>query len=678
MRVALITSTVAVVSAAVLAVGAVGERNTRRALTREAEARLLLEARNLALTGAGALLSDLPELTLHPLVRELAESRPELAFAVVLDHRGVVQGHRDARALGGRWREPAGLQPAPTGAALRPGESLRAGRTLLVASAPVVSAAGQRLGTAVVGLERAYVERAVAAARRQQVVLVAGVLLAGSALAFLLLSALLRPIGPLRAGLERIGRGDLDSPIALSDPTELGLLADAVDDMAARLKVARREIVEKERLAHEVELAREIQQRLLPAGTRAAGEMTLSGSQRAAAEVGGDYFDVLPLPDGRLAVTIADVSGKGLGGCLVMSMVAALLRALRDAHRSPAALLVALEQQLAPTLKPGSFVTMVYGVLDPATGTLVYASAGHTPLLVWRAARGAVEWLSTRGIPIGAVRGGVLRGTLEDHVVTLGPGDLVFQFTDGCNEAAGPGDEEFGFGRIEQVVAAHATEGPEAVIAALAAGLERWSGDGPPADDQTVLAVARAAVASAPAASRRRLETSDPAALLARARAAGRRLELPPRLEALDALGGWLAGLPAIGALEPGERLVIETALYELCANVIEHGAAGPAEAPLELWWLPEALSGAPPAEQVRAGCFVLLDRGFPFRPGRRRPFDASRHAAWREGRGLGLDIVHRALSEVVFRPGTPDGNLTLLAFDPVRAGPDGEEACHG
>ena len=179
MRGVVISVTVAIVATAVLAVGLTAERNTRRALTREAEARLLLEARNLALTASGALLSDLPELTLQPVVRELSESRAELAFVVVLDHRGVVQGHRDVRELGQPWHAPAGLVAGPTEARLRAGESLTANHDLLVATVPVVSAAGQRLGSASVALRRGYVERAVAAARREQLVLVGLVLAAG-------------------------------------------------------------------------------------------------------------------------------------------------------------------------------------------------------------------------------------------------------------------------------------------------------------------------------------------------------------------------------------------------------------------------------------------------------------------------------------------------------------------
>lgn len=672
-RTIVITFTVVIVAAAVLAVGTVAERNTRRALTREAEARLLLEARNLALTAAGALLTDLPELTLHPVVRELGESRPELSFVVVTDHKGVIQGHRDARALGSRWQAPADLDSTATTARLRMGEQMLASRELLVATVPVFSASGQRLGNASVGLRRASLDRAVAAARRQQLLWVALVLAAGISIAFVALTMLLRPIAALRSGLERIGRGDLDSPIRIADRTELGLLADTVNEMAGALKTAQRAAAEQERLTHEVELARDLQQRLLPRGTRTLGDFTLCGDHRAAAEVGGDYVDLLPLADGRLAVTIADVSGKGLGGCLVMTMLAASLRALRNEHRSPRALLIALEEQLAPMLKPGEFVTMFYGVLDPHTRSLVYASAGHTPLMIWRAESQRAEWQATRGVPLGLLHGR-LGETLDDREVRLAAGDLLFQFTDGYSEAFSPTGEAFGHARIAEAVGRHASHGPEAAIAALHAALAKWA-PGAPDDDQTVLAIARATDPGAHASGANgRLASADAVDLHRRARQAGHVLVLPAAMEALERLGGWLARLPGPDRLSDDQRLLVETVLYELTANVVEHGGAS--EEGLELSWLPDP-NGDETAAGLRGGCFVLRDRGYPFRPERQRPFDPARHGAWRKGRGLGLDIVHRVVDEVVFRPGTTAGNLTLLSFDPAKTQEPKEER-HG
>jgi anti-sigma regulatory factor (Ser/Thr protein kinase) len=335
---------------------------------------------------------------------------------------------------------------------------------------------------------------------------------------------------------------------------------------------------------------------------------------------------------------------------------------------------VALEEQLAPTLKPGEFVTMFYGVLEPATRTLVYASAGHTPLLVWRAASLTAEWQATRGIPLGLVRGRMAE-TLDDREVRLEPGDLLFQFTDGYSEAFSPTGEAYGHGRIADVVGAHASRGPEAAIAALTEAIASWAPDRAPDDDQTVLAIARSADgAGEVAAAHGRLAGADPVAIHRDATATGHVLAFPATIEALERLGGWIAALPGPDALTREQRVLIEVVLYELAGNVVEHGAS---DEGLELSWLPGPRSEPDLAARVRAGCFVLRDRGFPFRPERRRPFDPARHPAWVAGRGLGLDIVHRVVEEVVFRPGTTAGNLTLLSFDPAKAQEPREEQ-HG
>jgi sigma-B regulation protein RsbU (phosphoserine phosphatase) len=685
-RVIVTAATAALIAASVISVGAVSERNTRRALLREIETRLVLEGRNLALTSAGALLSEFPELTLVPLVKEMQAARPELAFVVVVDHRGRVQGHADPRRLGEPFELPAGLGPADGSPALEPGERLLANPALLVAEAEVSHPTEPHLGRAVVALQRAYVEGAVSAARRAQLVTLAVLLGLAVVLGLVVLGWLLRPVATLRAGLERIGRGDLDTPLPVRDATELGLLAETVNDMAERLKAAQRETVERERLQHELELARAIQQRLLPRGPRAARGFVLAGAQRAAAEVGGDYYDFLDLPDGRVAVAIADVSGKGLAGCLVTSMLSALLRALHTVHASPSALLVELERLLEATLEPGEFVTMFYGLLEPRSGRLVYASAGHTPLLVWRAAEGEVEWHPTRGIPLGAVRGGALAQTLEDRVVELRPGDLLLQFTDGISEAFDrSGKEPFGFERVDHLVIEHAGRGSAALIEALADTVERWRG-GEPQDDETLLVVAREAGAEEPDAIRgAALIRSDPLRRLGEAEARGVPLRLAANLEGLRALGPWLQRCEHLAELEPVERRQLELALYEACANVAEHGLKLDPSQSFDLWWVPGAAApggdGGERAEldaRVRAGYFVLRDQGFPFSPGRWRPRDLEDPRSRLAGRGLGLDLIHLAMDEVVYRPATPAGNITMLTFDPAKARRVHQENRHG
>lgn len=694
MRLIVTVAAVTLISLTVIGVGWVAERNAREALTEEVESRLLMEARNLAHVGTDALLSEFPELTLCPVVSEIQDERTDLAFVVVLDHEGLIKGHADVRLLGTAFELPAGLTPVDCRQNLTTGESIQGNAELLVASVPAVYGDERVLGTALVGLRRDYLETMVRSARKELILFTAGLLAAGIASALVLMSLLLRPIAALRRGLERIGQGDLDTPLRLRDRTELGLLAEAVNGMASELKASQAEMIEKERLDHEMELARGIQQSLLPEAAATAGEFVIDGSYQAAAEVGGDYYDVFELPDGKIGVVIADVAGKGLSGCLVTSMIAVLLRSLRDVHTSPAALLVALEDGLSESLQPGVFITMFYGLLDPARGCLTFASAAHSPLLVYRAEQGTTEWYRTEGIPLGAVKGGALRATLKDTSIDLSPGDLAIQFTDGLNEAAdAESAEEFGFDRIAKVVAASASKGQQTVVASLQESIKTWAGPQPPGDDQTILVISRE---GAPCRPRHQeplwdsLLTADnlnSRENLAEALSAATWLTLRAEISELTRLGTWLLTCPGLRDLPDPDRHLAEASLYELCANIVEHGYEGDASGRIDIWWQlttavrvdadaehdSTALCPTLAADLVGRGFFLICDQGAAYDPTEWGPPDLDDPDVRKQGRGLGLEIVRSSMKQVVYLPDTEVGNLTMLRFDPaVHSGKEG------
>lgn len=648
--------------AAALGVGVVSERNARTALAGEIRTRLQLQARNLANAGSSALLEEYPELTLHPLAKELAGQQPELALVAVVDHEGRIAGAPDARLLGTAFAPPAGFRRQDGLDPLSNREQLQAAGPLLVARAPVLRPGGQVLGAVYVGLPLQHVGDVLAASRRQQALLLALLVGLGAVVAFVLMSQLLRPMSALRAGIDRIGRGDFGTPIALRDRTELGLLADAVDEMAVALQRAQAEMLERERLSHEVTLARNMQRSLLPAGPLAAGPFDIRGDQRAAAEVGGDYWDALALPDGRVGIAIADVAGKGLAGCLVMSMLSALLRALRATHATPSAMLAALDERLSESLRPGVFVTMWYGVLDPKSGELAFSSAGHNPLVVWRAATGTLERIESGGIPLAAFRNGAIRATLRDRTLHLGPGDVLVQYTDGYTEAFHhESGEQLGAERFERTVAERAAQGGEAVLQALRAQVREWSGDGVPSDDETLVVVTRSGAPPAlrlvAAAGAGEDGTRAALALLEAAEAHGRSLKLTAKLEQLPRLDAWARALPELAALPSARFEAVRLALYEACANVVEHGCGDDGRDGPDVWWLPGAPAGG--------GRFVIRDGGRPFHPDGRRPVDFQDPVARTRGRGIGLEIIHRAVQQVSYHPATPRGNVTVLAFGP-------------
>ena len=242
------------VALTVLAVAQTSERHLREILTSEAETQLLLEARNLAVLSGDALLSDFPELTLVPLVQEIGRSRPELDSIVVLDHAGLVCGHAEPRLLGQPWTAPDSPGATAARSFLNPGESLFEAGDRIRATTPVRHHSEGEIGRVVISLDRQHIENGLREARRPLVRISAVLLLVSIGLVTGLLSVLFRPIASLEAGLVRIGKGDLDTPLPVRGTAELGRLAETLNGMAGQLKASRalaaakeQEIVETQR-----------------------------------------------------------------------------------------------------------------------------------------------------------------------------------------------------------------------------------------------------------------------------------------------------------------------------------------------------------------------------------------------------------------------------------------------
>lgn len=232
-----------VVAAALVAltagvIGYVSEQNAHDALLRETQARLFLEARNLALTSGEALLTEFPELTLAPLVKGILKNRPEILTVVILNHEGLIQGSPDPRAIGTKWHNPQDLQADVAAITLRPGEKLSTSDHIYQIECPVMLDAESPLGEVVLHLDRGFIGDSLKATR-QQMFTIAGVLLLVSVLiTMVLMSWLFQPLGEVREGLIRIGQGDLDVPMKVKDITEMGMLAETVNQMCLDLKVS--------------------------------------------------------------------------------------------------------------------------------------------------------------------------------------------------------------------------------------------------------------------------------------------------------------------------------------------------------------------------------------------------------------------------------------------------------
>ncbi len=249
------------------------------------------------------------------------------------------------------------------------------------------------------------------------------------------------------------------------------------------------ELVDRVRVRDELEVARQLQRELLPAGQVALPGLAIEHDYRTANEVGGDVYDFIPLPGGKVALVIGDASGHGIAAGLLMATARAVLGLAVDLDPDPLRVVELLNRRLCKTGDRRAFMSLFYGVLDPATGRLDYLSAGH-PFPLLRRSGGEVEELGRGGLPLG------LRETLAlvPGTTAIGPGDLVVLYTDGLPEAVDERTgEAFGFVRLRQEVAASLS--PRQAIDRLLAALEGHLAGEAPQDDVSLAAVALAPVA---------------------------------------------------------------------------------------------------------------------------------------------------------------------------------------
>jgi sigma-B regulation protein RsbU (phosphoserine phosphatase) len=244
-----------------------------------------------------------------------------------------------------------------------------------------------------------------------------------------------------------------------------------------------RRIAERERQRVELETARRIQSSILPELPPRLQGVEIAHAYLPASEVGGDFYDVLALADGRLAVAVGDVAGHGVSSGLVMAMAKSALAVQVTFDPEVQAVFTTLNRMVHQTARKRLLATLCYLLLDPLRRELVYASAGH--LFPYRVTPGGkVHALESIAYPLG-VRSSL---TVEPKTAHLDPGDTLFLFSDGLVEAkADRSDEQYGFERLEESLGRYAEHGVEALRDGILADLARFTGNLPREDDQTLL-----------------------------------------------------------------------------------------------------------------------------------------------------------------------------------------------
>lgn len=246
------------------------------------------------------------------------------------------------------------------------------------------------------------------------------------------------------------------------------------------------EVADRLSLKGELEVAREIQLAMLPSGTYSVGDIEICGFTRPANTVGGDFYDVLPLRDGRLVLTVGDVAGKGSPAALLMALLLAVMRTLVDEELEAQALVERLNVQICRHSPASRFITLFYAEYAPPTGAITYVNAGQNPPLV-RRRDGRYERLGSTGVALGMFD----HSTFGAVGTVLHPGELLVLYSDGITEAEDPAGRPFEEAGLELVIERYADLGPADIGARVLQAVEDHAKGSRFTDDLTILILKR-------------------------------------------------------------------------------------------------------------------------------------------------------------------------------------------
>ena len=294
-------------------------------------------------------------------------------------------------------------------------------------------------------------------------------------------------------GTERVRHGDFAHRINVQSNDQLGELAGSFNEMTGSIEGLMQTAAEKKRLEEELRIARAIQMSLLPRGPLNVPGLGITALCVPAREVGGDYYDFFRLPEERLGILIADVSGKGTSAALYMAELKGLVLALSQRYESPRDLLIEVNRIISEHLDSRSFITITYAVIDLHAGTMTFCRAGHTPLIFLPGPSSkvpAARVLTPNGMVLGLRIDGAadkFAELLEQERVDLSPGDVIVLYTDGITEAMNPESDLFGESRLSRIVEEHGHLDSDELRERIMREIEAFVGSADQHDDMTMI-----------------------------------------------------------------------------------------------------------------------------------------------------------------------------------------------
>ncbi|MCH8872584.1 SpoIIE family protein phosphatase, partial [candidate division KSB1 bacterium] len=309
---------------------------------------------------------------------------------------------------------------------------------------------------------------------------------------FLLIYVVMNPFRKLSEWVTNLGHGEgIEDNIDIEASGEIGEIAKAFTDITHRFRESQKNLADQERLQKEMQVAQEIQQTLLPMEFPDLDGYELSAYYEAAKEVGGDYYDFVEVDKDTLGIAVADVSGKGVPGSLVMAMIRQTLRTEARGLKDAAEVLARVNSFIVDDIKKGMFVTVFYLIIDTKNRSLNYASAGHNPMILYRSSTKQTYYLNPKGFPIGVQlpEKDFFKKYIESDTIKLAKDDILLVYTDGITEAMNSKRELFGEERLQKALHKYGHLDAAEFVEKLKDSIYSFTEGNPQYDDITLVAI---------------------------------------------------------------------------------------------------------------------------------------------------------------------------------------------
>jgi len=425
-------------------------------------------------------------LPLIRMLREIKSSNPGISSVFVMNTEHRIFAHNNSAALHSIYR-PA---EEPSGEFLVGKVMVLSFRDRYEFVEPIIFR-NEDLGEARLVVPHAAVLK-VMAGRKTNVLFITALVFAVGALGiYLLMGMITRPMKRLREGVLAIGEGRLDHRIELEGEDEFSQIARAFNDMAGKFRGAQESLVEQERFQKEIQVAKEIQHTLLPKEMPDTGGFDIASMYRSAKEVGGDYYDIMNIGPNLLGVIVADVAGKGVPGSLVMTITRTVVRLVALQNKSAKSVMTKVNSFIKDDMKKGMFVTAFYLVLDSVSRKINFASAGHDPLILYRAKEEKIYYIKPKGFPLGIALPDdeLFKKVMVEENVKLAKDDMIVVYTDGIPEAMNGRREQYGEKRFVECIKKYGKLSAGEFIENLNRELAEFTQGYPQNDDISVVAI---------------------------------------------------------------------------------------------------------------------------------------------------------------------------------------------